>query len=111
MAKICKVTFNDSSFLATCGDLLLDSAMMNGVDIPHDCRAGICGACKVRLVEGRVYGGQDAHSEEMIHACQARVVSDLQIITEDVPETVMMPGRVAKLTRLAPDVIGAGAEA
>jgi 3-phenylpropionate/trans-cinnamate dioxygenase ferredoxin reductase subunit len=106
MAKICKVTFNDTSFLATCGDLLLDSAMMNGVEIPHDCRAGICGACKVRLVEGRVYGGQDEHSEEMIHACQARVVSDLEIITEEVPETVMMPGRVVRLTRLAPDVIG-----
>ena len=52
MKKICKVTVNDEPFLANCGDLLLDWALMNGVDLPHDCRAGICGACKVRLVDG-----------------------------------------------------------
>jgi NAD(P)H-flavin reductase len=105
MTKICKVTFNDTPFLANCGDLLLDSAMMNGVDIPHDCRAGICGACRVRLVDGQVYGGHD-HTEDMIHACQARVVSDLRIVTENVPDTVSMPAQVVELTRLAADVIG-----
>jgi NAD(P)H-flavin reductase/ferredoxin len=106
MAKICKVTFNDTSFLANCGDLVLDAAMMNGVDMPHDCRAGVCGACRVRVVEGRVYGGQDEHDEEMIHACQARVVSDLQLVAEDVPETISLAARVVKLTKLAPDVTG-----
>src|SRR5260370_35749146 len=51
MSKICKVTINDEPFLANCGELLLDWALMNGVDLPHDCRSGICGACKVRLVD------------------------------------------------------------
>jgi NAD(P)H-flavin reductase/ferredoxin len=106
MAKICKVSYNDQSFLANCGDLLLDSALMNGVDIPHDCRAGICGACTVSLVDGRVYGGQDEHSEETIRACQARVVSDLKIVTEDVPDTVSLNARIVRMTRLAPDVNG-----
>jgi NAD(P)H-flavin reductase/ferredoxin len=106
MGKICKVTYNDTSFLANCGDLLLDSALMNGVDMPHDCRAGICGACRVSLVDGRVYGGTDEHGGEMIHACQARVVSDLKIVTEDVPDTVSLNARVVRLTRLAPDVNG-----
>jgi NAD(P)H-flavin reductase/ferredoxin len=106
MAKICKVTFNDTSFLANFGDLLLDSALMNGVDIPHDCRAGVCGACRVSLAEGRVYGGQDEQGEDTIHACQARVVSDLRIVTEDVPDTVSMSARVVRLSRLAPDIIG-----
>ena len=58
MKKICKVTVNDEPFLANCGDLLLDWALMNGVDLPHDCRSGICGACKVHLVDGKVFGGQ-----------------------------------------------------
>ena len=30
MRKICKVTLNDEPFLANCGDLLLDWALMNG---------------------------------------------------------------------------------
>jgi 3-phenylpropionate/trans-cinnamate dioxygenase ferredoxin reductase subunit len=105
MAKVCKVTFNDKPFFANCGDLLLDSALMNGVDMPHDCRAGMCGACRVQLVQGQVYGGQDDDGD-VIHACQARVVSDLQIATEDVPPSISTTARVHSLTRLATDVFG-----
>lgn len=36
------------------GDTLLDAAMAAGIDYPHSCRAGRCGACKSRLVEGEV---------------------------------------------------------
>ena len=68
MAKTCKVTVNNETFVANCGDLLLDGAMMNGVDLPHDCRSGICGTCRVRLVAGKVFGGDDDGSD-MIHAC------------------------------------------
>jgi NAD(P)H-flavin reductase len=105
MRKICKVTVNDETFLANCGDLLLDSALMQGVDLQHDCRSGVCGACRVRLVDGQVFGGTEEGSD-MIHACQARIVSDLKLVTEPVPDTVSMPARVADLTRLAADVIG-----
>jgi len=44
MAKTCKVTVNKESFHAKCGDLLLDAALANGVDLPHDCRSGVCGS-------------------------------------------------------------------
>ena len=91
MRKICKVTLNNERFLANCGDLLLDWALMNGIDLPHDCRSGICGACRVRLVEGRVFGGHE-HGDDMIHACQARIVSDLEIVTEPVPDQVVDVG-------------------
>jgi NAD(P)H-flavin reductase len=109
MRKTCRVTVNDEPFLANCGDLLLDSALMNGVELPHDCRSGICGACKVRLVDGRVFGGQE-HGDDMIHACQSRIISDLNIVTEPVPDQVCMSARVANLVRLAPDVIGVDIE-
>src|ERR671937_341711 len=109
MAKICKVTINDEPFLANRGELLLDWALMNGVDLPHDCRSGICGACRVRLVDGQVFGGTEEGSD-MIHACQARIVSDLKLATEPVPDAESMPARVAELTRLAPDVVGVSIE-
>jgi 3-phenylpropionate/trans-cinnamate dioxygenase ferredoxin reductase subunit len=105
MRKICKVTVNKDTFLANCGDLLLDSALLNGLELQHDCRSGVCGACRVRLVDGQVFGGTEEGSD-MIHACQARIVSDLQLVTEPVPDTVSMPARVADLTRLATEVIG-----
>jgi 3-phenylpropionate/trans-cinnamate dioxygenase ferredoxin reductase subunit len=109
MAKTCKVTVNNETFVANCGDLLLDGAMMNGVDLPHDCRSGSCGTCRVRLVEGKVFGGDDAGSD-MIHACQARIVSDLKIVTEPVPDPVSVPAQIVHMTRLAPDVIGVSIE-
>src|SRR5581483_7030348 len=109
MRKICKVTVNKETFLAHCGDLLLDSALLNGVEFRHDCRSGVCGACRVRLVEGQVFGGTEEGSE-MIHACQARVVSDLRLVSEPVPDTVSMPARLAGLSRLGGDVIGVTVE-
>ena len=105
MPKICKVTLNKETFHANCGDLLLDSAIMSGVDLPHDCRSGVCGTCRVRLVEGNVFGGTEDGSD-VIHACQARVVSDLKLVTEPVPEPTSVSAEVAELVRLAPDVVG-----
>ena len=105
MRKICKVTVNNEPFLANCGELLLDWALLNGVELPHDCRSGICGACRVRLVDGKVFGGH-APGDDMIHACQARIVSDLEITIEDVPEPVSMSAQVTRIVPLAPDVIG-----
>jgi 3-phenylpropionate/trans-cinnamate dioxygenase ferredoxin reductase subunit len=59
----------------------------------------------VRLVEGRVFGGH-APGDDMIHACQARIVSDIAILTEDVPDPVTLSGRVGDIVRLAPDIVG-----
>ncbi|MFC4173281.1 2Fe-2S iron-sulfur cluster-binding protein [Microvirga sp. GCM10011540] len=33
---------------------ILDAALASGIDYPHGCRSGRCGACKTRLVEGDV---------------------------------------------------------
>lgn len=109
MRKTCKVTLNNETFIANCGDLVLDRAIMNGVDLPHDCRSGVCGTCRVRLVKGKVFGGTERHSD-MIHACQARVVSDIEVAIEPVPENVSVAARVAGLTQLAVDVIGVSLE-
>jgi NAD(P)H-flavin reductase/ferredoxin len=109
MGRICKVKLNNEQFLANFGDLVLDWALMNGIELPHDCRSGICGACRVRLVKGRVFGGHE-QGDDMIHACQARIVSDLEITTEKVPDPITMSARVVNITRLAPDVCGVDVE-
>ena len=109
MRRTCKVTLNKETFHLNCGDLLLDGALLNGVELPHDCRSGVCGACRVKLVDGKVFGGTE-HGSDMIHACQARVVSDLQLVKEAVPDPVSISAEVADLVRLAPDVIGVSLE-
>lgn len=109
MPKICKVEVNGETFSASRGDLLLDAALVNGVDIPHDCRSGYCGSCRVRVLAGRCVGGAGSDAE-IVHACQSRIVSDLKIEVEDVPDIVTVSGRVAELVLRAPDVVEVGIE-
>lgn len=65
------------------GQTLLDAAEDLGIDIPFDCRAGICGQCKTKLVKGRVVMDvQDAltaddRKRRLVLACQARPVRDV----------------------------------
>ncbi|HUL88846.1 MAG TPA: 2Fe-2S iron-sulfur cluster binding domain-containing protein [Pseudolabrys sp.] len=101
MGKVCRLEINGNAISARRGDLLLDAALLNGVEIPYDCRSGLCGTCRVRVLDGRVFGGKaDA---ETVYACQSRIVSDLRVDVEDVPAAVTLPGVVADLTALAPD--------
>jgi NAD(P)H-flavin reductase/ferredoxin len=75
MARSHRVTVNGHSFLARRGELLLDAALSNGIDLPYDCRAGHCGTCCVRLVSGEVRGGEGSEPG-IVHACQCRIVGD-----------------------------------
>jgi CDP-4-dehydro-6-deoxyglucose reductase, E3 len=91
-------------FHVRAGDVLLDGALANGVEIPHDCRAGTCGTCMVQVVKGQTVCGE-THTQGMVHACQARVVSDLEVEMEDVPEINTTRARLAGLRELAPDIV------
>ena len=75
MARSHQVTINGNSFPARGGELLLDAALSNGIDLPYDCRAGHCGTCCVRLVSGQVRGGEGSEPG-IVHACQCRIVGD-----------------------------------
>ncbi|CAB3809388.1 Anthranilate 1,2-dioxygenase electron transfer component [Paraburkholderia caffeinitolerans] len=66
------------------GELLLDAALRNGVNIPLDCREGVCGTCQGRCESGSYTQGYV--DEETLSAadlavrkilsCQTRVLSD-----------------------------------
>ena len=64
---------------------LLEAAEEAGVDIAFECRSGICGQCKTRLVSGRVsMEVQDAltpadKAKGLILACQARAAGSLVV--------------------------------
>jgi len=64
---------------------ILEVAEDAGVQIPFECRSGICGQCKTRLISGKVrMEVQDALTQQdrakgLILACQARATRDCVI--------------------------------
>ncbi len=104
MSNYKNVSIKGRTFRVRAGDVLLDGALANGVDIPHDCRAGTCGTCMVQVVKGQTVCGE-THTQGMVHACQARVVSDLEVEMEDVPEIDTTRARLTGLRELAPDIL------
>jgi NAD(P)H-flavin reductase/ferredoxin len=103
MAKICKVTINGETISANCGDLLLDTALTNGIELPHDCRSGYCDTCRVRIVGGRCIT-DTVNTGQVVHACQARVISDLHVVVEKTPRIAETTGTVADVIEIASNV-------
>ncbi|KAF1045919.1 2Fe-2S iron-sulfur cluster-binding protein [Xylophilus sp.] len=78
-------------FEAAPGETLIDAAERAGLRLPHDCRFGTCGTCRVRLASGHVEYGEDGlppglTPEEAAAgfalACQARPCSDVALLPE-----------------------------
>lgn len=69
-------------------ELLLKAAIEHGIDYPHNCRVGVCGRCRTRIVRGKVSPMVDLalsplDNDEIragtVLACQAKVRGDLVI--------------------------------
>jgi len=114
-----KIQSSGHTFTVNDNETVLAAALREGYVIAYGCRNGVCGTCKGRLVEGAVdYGSyQDkalsAAEKDAGQAlfCQAKPLSDLVIQCRELGTAVkgiqirMMPVRVAKMTRAAPDVM------
>ena len=105
----------DTGFTVAPGETVLDAALRQQVALPHDCRFGGCGTCRVKLLDGRVaYEEQpfaltpedEARGEAL--ACQARPCSDL-VLSVAPPLACSPPTRlhavVKAVAALAPDVM------
>jgi ferredoxin-NADP reductase/DMSO/TMAO reductase YedYZ heme-binding membrane subunit len=77
------VQFARSGEVAEASGTLLEAAEELGLEIPFDCRSGICGQCKTPLLSGRVVMEvQDALTAEdrkrrLVLACQARPIGSV----------------------------------
>src|ERR1043166_4314850 len=100
------------------GDTILDVALDQGLDYPHGCRSGNCGACKSVLHGGEVelaeYSEFALSPEEraagQILACRAMPQRDCEVSFVDPDERADHPRRlldcrVAELVRATHDII------
>jgi NAD(P)H-flavin reductase/ferredoxin len=104
MRKSCRVMLRDQVFFAPRGDILLDAALANGVDIPHDCRSGHCESCRVRVLDGLAIGGECGELGAA-RACQTRIMSDLRLEIEGLPKIQTASGEVSAIKKRARDVV------
>jgi CDP-4-dehydro-6-deoxyglucose reductase len=116
-----RVTLQPSgrSFGCAADRSVLDSAIAAGIALPYGCRTGTCGECRARLVHGTVDPGPReplgltdvGRATGHVLLCQARPTSDLTVEVAELasgrPRPVKtLPARVARLERLAHDVMG-----
>lgn len=86
---ILRLDGNEHAYAWTGTGTLLDAALAAGIEAPHSCREGHCGACKARLIEGEVELGLELalsrRDRERGHilACCATPRSDRVIIEYD----------------------------
>lgn len=100
---------------------LLDASLRSGVYLPHACGHGLCGTCKVRVLDGEVDHGpvssfalMDFEREEgWCLACCAQPESDVVIEAdiEEEPDALHLPVRtvtatVTRLVDLTPSIKG-----
>lgn len=100
------------------GETVLEAALRQGFAFPYSCRGGSCGSCKGRLLAGEIeYPGAKPialnEKDEKNHVavfCQAVPKTDLVIEIKEIGAikdlvVKILPSRVAKMERLAPDVM------
>lgn len=94
----------DQTVTVETGDTILDAALDADIDYPHGCQSGNCGACKSRLLSGKVdltpyseFALSDAEKAQgLILACRAMPLEACRVAWLELDETVQHP--LKKLT-------------
>jgi CDP-4-dehydro-6-deoxyglucose reductase len=113
------VSKSGRSFSVAPAESVLDAGLRAGLNLPHGCRGGNCGACRARLLRGTVHyphgrplGLSDAEVEDgLILLCQARPLDDLSLETFDVSmaedaRIKRLPCRIERTVAWSHDVLG-----
>ena len=98
-------------------EVMLPTAIRQGIGLPYGCKDGACGSCKSRLLEGRVIHGAhqlkalsaEEEAAGLILSCCATpqtdcVVESRQVTAADQFPVLKMPTRVMSIQRPAADV-------
>jgi CDP-4-dehydro-6-deoxyglucose reductase len=106
------------SFSAAPDRPVLDAALDAGINLPHSCKSGNCGACRARLLRGEVdypngkpLGLSDSEAAEgLILLCQAHPRTDLSLETFEVTAADLalvkrLPCRIERAERWSHDVM------
>jgi len=109
---------SDRSFSVAPDQPVLDAALDAGLNLPHSCKGGNCGACRARLLQGEVgypngrpLGLSDAEvAEGLILLCQAHARTDLsievfEVSTADQGRVKRLPCRVERAEQWSHDVL------
>lgn len=103
-----------ASFEVIEGETLLEGADRAGIHLPHDCRFGTCGTCRVRIASGSVVyedfpAGLSREEAEagFALACQARALGDLTLQPERLLAPCSAPRRL-RATVSAVQALGDG---
>lgn len=107
------------------GQTLLDASLRAGVYLPHACGHGLCGTCKVQVLDGEIdhgpvssYALMDFERDEgLCLACCATAESDVTIEADidDEPDAMNLPMRsvvatVSRIANLTPTIKGVWAK-
>jgi CDP-4-dehydro-6-deoxyglucose reductase len=115
---IVRVNPHGRTLTAVADRSLLDAALAAGLNLPHSCKSGHCSSCRARLIAGEIHyphgppvglTAQEARAGYIL-LCQARPRSDVAVearLVANVAELEIktLPCRIARLVRLAPDVM------
>jgi CDP-4-dehydro-6-deoxyglucose reductase len=115
-----RVTLKNSlhSFEVRADQTLLEAALGAGLNLPHSCKGGNCGACKARLISGEIDYAQAAPlglsssetAEGLILLCQARARGDVTLETFEVRPAAdagikRLPCRIERAIAVSHDVM------
>ncbi len=119
MSKTVTLMPSSKSFQVEEGETVLAAALRQGIHLPYGCRTGSCGTCRAHCLEGKTHypeGTPLALTALEMDAgeallCRAVPQSDLKLETNEITAMAAlrvkaMPCRVAKLEKLAHDVMG-----
>lgn len=114
--KSVRITPGERQIAVASGETILESALKEGIAYPHDCTVGTCGACRTKLLSGKVEAitpfGYTLSKEELaagyVLACQALPKTDLDIEIElqaEATPVVRTPARLVATTQLTHDIL------
>lgn len=111
MNRLARVSETGETFEVTVQETILEAAIRSGVRLPHECKLGTCGTCRVKLQEGSVHYDEfpmalteEEAAQGYALACQAHADSDVVLIPDgqgmELPDPVVLQAIVQEVEPL-----------